>query len=123
MTAVTEKLEGAVGDEREFKTWGLSVRDITRQDASEENLDDDQGVVATTLNPGFPAAKADLRGGDVIRSVNGTEVENLDKFAALYEQSVKKKETRVVLGVQSGRSRRTVVLKITFDSSTTEESK
>src|SRR5205085_620617 len=29
LTAKTEKLEGAVGDEREMKTWGLSVRDIT----------------------------------------------------------------------------------------------
>lgn len=116
--AVTEKLEGAVGEEREFKIWGMSVRDITRQYASEGNLDDDKGVVATTLNPGFPAAKADLNGGDVIRSVNGADVIDLDKFASLYDESVKKKESRVVLGVQSGRSRRTVVLKVTFESTT-----
>jgi serine protease Do len=121
--ATAEKLEGAAGEEREFKVWGLSVREVTRQYASEQNLDDDKGVVVTSLNPGFPAARAELRGGDVIRNVNGTDIDDLEEFASIYDQLIKKKEPRVVVGVQSGRSRRTVVLRVTFDASTTEPAK
>lgn len=123
LNTVAEKLEGAVGEEKELKTWGLSIRDITRPYANEENLDDDKGVVVTTLSPGFPAARAELRSGNIIRDVNGVTVDDLDEFMSLYETSISKKEQRVVLGVQSGRARRTVVLRVTFDSTTTEPSK
>lgn len=118
LSAVTEKLEGAVGEEREFKVWGVSVRDVTRAYMNEANLDDDKGVVATTLSPGYPAAKADLRRDDVIRSVNGRDVADLDAFASMYADSIKAKETRVVIGVQNGRARRTIVLRVTYDQTT-----
>ena len=34
---------------------------MTRTYANEQQLDDDTGVVVTTLTPGYPAAKAELR--------------------------------------------------------------
>jgi len=112
LKAITEKLEGAVGEERELKTWGLSVRDVTRPYANEENLDDDKGVVVTTLNPGFPAAVANLRSGDIIRDVNGAATDDLESFMQKYDAAIAARESRVVLGVKSGRARRTVVLKV-----------
>jgi len=118
--AVTDKLEGAAGEEREFKKWGMSVREVTRQYASERNLDDDRGVVTTSLNPGFPAARAEIRGGDVVRNINGIESPSLAQFASIYDESIKKQESRVVIGLQNGRSRRTVVLRITFDTGRTD---
>lgn len=114
VSARTQKLEGAVGEERELKTWGVSVRDITRVYANERQLDDDQGVVITTLSSGFPAQKADLNPGDVIRSVNGAPVADLDALNKLYDESVKKKEARVLLEVQRGRGTHTAVLRVSY---------
>jgi serine protease Do len=110
----THKLEGAVGEERELKIWGLSVRDVTTRYANEEQLDDATGVVVTTLNPGYPGAKAELQSRDVIRSVNGQKVEDLDAMMKLYEKSTKAKETRVLMEVQRGRGVRRAVLKVDY---------
>jgi serine protease Do len=114
VTAKTQKLEGAVGEEKELKTWGVSVRDVTRTFANERQLDDDTGVVVTTLNPGFPAQKAELRPGDVIRSVNGSPVEDLEAFMKLYDASTGKKETSVLLDVSRGRGTRSAVMKVSY---------
>src|SRR3989440_5654750 len=61
LSATTQKLEGAVGEEKELKTWGVSVRDVTRTYANARQLDDDLGVTVTTMSPGFPAQKAELQ--------------------------------------------------------------
>jgi membrane-associated protease RseP (regulator of RpoE activity) len=114
LTAKTQKLQGAVGEEREFKTWGLSVRDVTPAYANEQQLDDDTGVAVTTLSPGYPAAKAELQPGDIIRSVNGKAVTDLDEFAKLYDASTKGKDSRVLVEVQRGRGRRRAVLKVDY---------
>lgn len=114
LTAQTVRLEGAVGEESELKAWGMSIRDVTRKYANEAQLDDDTGVMVTTMNPGFPAVKAELRSGDVIRSVNQKPVANLDEFIKVYDESVKNQETRVLLEIQRGRSRRSNVLSLTY---------
>ncbi len=111
----TQKLEGAVGEERELKVWGMSVRDVTRAYANAERLDDDQGVVVTTQSSGYPADKAELRSGDVIRSVNGQPATDIDAFMKLYNDSIKDKQTNVLLDVvRGGRGKRSVVLKVTY---------
>ena len=115
LEAKTEKLEGAVGAEKEMKTWGLSVRDVTRTFANQRLLDNDLGVVVTTMSPGYPAAKAELLPGDVIRAVDGEDVQDLDEFARLYDESVKNKEGKVLLDIQSGRNHKTLVLKVNFE--------
>ncbi|MDB5299914.1 MAG: peptidase [Phycisphaerales bacterium] len=115
LTAKTEKLQGAAGEEKEFKVWGLSVRELTRTYANEAQLDDTQGVIVTTENPGYAAAKAELSPGDVIRSVNRKPVTDLDEFTKLYDASVEKKDKVVVLEIQHGRGRRTAVLKVSYD--------
>jgi serine protease Do len=112
--ATTEKLEGAVGEEKELKTWGLSVRDVTRAYANSRQLDDDLGVTVTTMSPGYPAQKAELQSGDVIRSVNGKPVKDLDELAKLYDASVEKKEARVLLEVKRGRATRSAVMRVNY---------
>jgi serine protease Do len=113
LTAKTLKLQGAVGEEKEFADWGLSVRDMTRAYANRAQLDDATGVVVTTLSPGYAAAKAELSPGDVIRSVNGQRVEDLDAFNKLYKDSTDKKQKTVLLQIQRGRGRQSAVLKVT----------
>ena len=114
LTAMTQKLQGAVGEEKEFKTWGLSVRDMTRTYANQAMLDDPSGVVVTTMSPGYPAAKAELAPGDVIHAVNGKRVEDLDEFNKAYTTSTDKKQKAVLLQIQRGRGRQSAVLKITY---------
>src|SRR5439155_15087953 len=104
--ATTEKLEGAVGEEKEPKTWGVSVRDVTRAYANARQLDDDLRATITTMSPGYPAQKAELQSGDVIRAVNGKQVKDLDELMTLYNDSIKKTETRVLLEVKRGRATR-----------------
>jgi serine protease Do len=112
VTAQTQKLEGAVGEEKELKTWGVSVRDVTRTYANDRQLDDDLGVVVTTLSPGFPAQKAELQPGDVIRAVNGQKATDLDELNKLYQASLDKKEPRVLLEIKRGRGTRSAVLRV-----------
>ena len=114
LTAKAQKLEGAVGEEKEMKVWGVSVRDVTRTYANEQQLDDDTGVVVTTLSSGYPAQKADLQDGDVIRSVNNKPVADLEEFVKLYDESVNAKEGRVLLEIQRGRGRRAAVLRVSY---------
>jgi len=112
LKAKTLKLQGAVGEEKEFAAWGLSVRDMTRAYANRQQLDDATGVVVTTLSPGYAAAKAELNPGDVIRSINGKKVEDLEAFNKLYKDSTDKKQKTVLLQIQRGRGRMSVVLKV-----------
>jgi serine protease Do len=114
LVAKTQKLESAIGEEKEMKQWGLSVRDVTRRYANESQLDDDTGVVVTTMSNGYPAAKAELRSGDVIRQVNQKPVTDLNEFIKLYDESVKNKDAQVLLEIQRGRGRMSAVLKVTY---------
>jgi serine protease Do len=114
LAAKTEKLQGAIGEEKEFKTWGVSVRDMTRAYANEAQLDDSTGVVVTTMSPGYPAATAELRAGDVIHSINGKHVADLEEFGKLYKESADKKQKLVLLQFQRSRGRQSAVLKVTY---------
>ena len=114
VTATTEKLEGAVGEEKELKTWGVSVRDVTRAYANARQLDDDLGASVTTMSQGYPAQKAELQNGDVVRAVNGKPVKDLDELSKLYQESIDKKEPRVLLDVKRGRATRSAVLRVNY---------
>jgi serine protease Do len=114
LKAKAEKLEGAVGDEQEVKVWGMTVRDVTRAYANDAQLDDDKGVVITTLANGLAGQKAELNRRDVIRSINQQPVENLEGFIRLYEESVNKKEATVLIEYQRGRTTQRAVLRPTY---------
>jgi serine protease Do len=110
--ATVDKLESQVGEERELRTWGLSVRDVTRTYANNRQLDDAQGVVVTTVRTGFPAEQAELNPGDVIKQINGQPAEDLEGFMSLYEQAVDAERERVLLTVARFRGTRSVLLKV-----------
>ena len=114
LNAKTEKLESRVGREQEFKTWGLTVRDISRNYANQNQLEDDKGVVITSLSPGYPAYKADLQNEDVIVRINEKPVADLDEFIKLYDDSVKRKDSTVLIDIRRRRSTQQAVLKVTY---------
>lgn len=113
LKAVPERLQSAVGEERELKIWGMSVRDVTRAYANAQMLDDDLGVVVTTKSVGHPADKAGLNSGDVILAINGQPAEDLEAFMKLYEASVEARQERVLLDIRRGHGRRSAVLRVT----------
>lgn len=108
------KLESAVGEEREAKAWGFSVRDVTRAYANEQQLDDDKGVVVTSLTKGYAADKADINPGDIIRSIDGKPIEDLEAFEKIYKGLVAEKKAKVLLQVQRDRGVRAALLKVTY---------
>ena len=114
LNAKTLKLQGAVGEERELKIWGISIREMTRAYANELQLDNDQGVIVTTLTPGYPGDQAELHDDDVILSVNGKPATDLEEFMKLYQQSLDQKQTHVLLDLQRGLGRRSAVLVVSY---------
>ena len=113
VSAATVRLESGVGEEKELKAWGLSVRDVTRAYASDQQLDDDTGVVVTTLSPGYPAAKAELMPGDVIYRVNSQPITDLETLAEIYDKlSAEAKSGPVLLELQRERGRQSAVLRV-----------
>ncbi len=112
ITAKTEKQESRVGEEREFKDWGISVRDITRLLAVDRRLDDDLGVIVTSVTSGFPAGKADLDSGDIIRRIDGVDATDLDAFIAIYTAAQTEKRESILVEIKRGRAVQSKVLKL-----------
>ena len=104
------------GEQKELKVWGSSVREVTRAYASDNQLDDDTGVVIQTLTDGHPAAEADLQRDDVIHSVDGKPVADLDEFMKLYKESVAKHQGKVGLDVRRGHADLFKVMTVTYDA-------
>jgi serine protease Do len=62
-------------------SWGLSVQNITPEAASQFGLDSkEKGVVVVAVEPGSPAALAELQPGDVIQPVDRQEVRNRSEY-------------------------------------------
>jgi serine protease Do len=106
------KLESKIGQEREIKDWGLSVRDVTRALATEQRFDNDLGVLVTSTANGFPAARAEVVPGDVILRVDGTEVVDLDAFLAAVERVRDAKPEAVLIELRRGRGMRSALMKL-----------
>ncbi len=55
---------------------GISMNDVTPQNASFFNLPDATGAIVSQVTPSSPASEAGLKQGDVIRTLNGSPMEN-----------------------------------------------
>jgi len=86
MPMKTAKLESAVGEEKEFKIWGITVRDISRRMRMSGSWMMTRGWWSP-VEPGISGAKAELGNDDVIVRVNEKEVEDLDAFTKIYEET------------------------------------
>ncbi len=64
----------------EVDRWGLKVQDITPDMADHLKLPDDEGVVITEVEPGSPAQREGLRGGDVIIEVEHQRIRDLGDY-------------------------------------------
>lgn len=82
----SERLLSRVGEEWAFEKWGLSVRQVSRTFARENQLDSDKGVIVIGVQSAFPADKAKLQRGEVIIKANQKEVANIEELKAVYQE-------------------------------------
>ena len=84
------------------KPLGMSVQNITPEIAKGLGLKAETGVVVARVAPGSPAAKADIRSGDVIQQVNKKPVKNVEDFKQKIENT--KDQETILLLIQRGES-------------------
>ena len=102
----TQKLQKDRGKEVAFRLWGLTGMEITEKMVFDHHLDSIDGVMVSGVRDGGPAALAEpsLSGGDVIDSVDGQKVKNLDEFIKVYEKITSSEKPAKSILVQFDRS-------------------
>ncbi len=113
-SVVTEKLRKDRGEEAAFRGWGITAIDITEKMARERRLDSSDGVLVSSVGSGSPAQQAEpaVFPGDVIRSVAGEPVKNLEGFIERYRkimEAEKKPETIMIEFDRAGESQLTLL--------------
>jgi serine protease Do len=122
LTAKTALLQGMLGDEKGFTQWGVSVRDVTRPYAVNNQLEQVAGVWITSMADGEPVERAHLQPGDVILSVNGTPITDMASFQNLYDKTQTAKLDRVEFEVERDRQVFTAILDLKDYAPTTDSS-
>ncbi|MCH7872494.1 MAG: PDZ domain-containing protein, partial [Planctomycetes bacterium] len=84
---VTERRKKDRGDEAAFRAWGLTAMEITEQMARVRRLDNQDGVLISSVASGSPAQTAEpaILPSDVIRSIDGEAIKSLGEFIKRYE--------------------------------------
>jgi S1-C subfamily serine protease len=81
--SVPRPLLGIRGEPVEFSTRNLFVANGWREDQLTKLFADQEGILLLQVMPGTPAARAELRRGDVIMKVNNDTVKTAEDFSAL----------------------------------------
>lgn len=85
---------------------GISMNDVTPENAQFFNLKDALGAIVAQVTPGSPAANAGLKNGDVITSLHGRTVENGGELQVEVAQMTP--GTRATLGILRNGAAQTV---------------
>ncbi len=87
------------GDEPEFvaEAWGMVIKNLNWHIYNIQSLSDFKGVYITSVKPGGPAERSNLRSGDVLRTINGKMIVNSTDFQAIYAALQKTPEKPVYL--------------------------
>ena len=72
----------ASGPNEPTEKLGLTLKNLTPEQAQKLSLGDEKGVYIAEVEPGSLASHAGLRAGDVITSINGQPVNDLGSFQA-----------------------------------------
>ncbi len=108
---VGSKAESQLADTSDLgRKFGLTVKTIDETAADQYKATEGEGVVVVEVKPGSPAARAGIRAGMVIFSVNRNEVADVGEFNEAMKESEESK--KVLLLVGTGRYAQYVVLQI-----------
>jgi serine protease Do len=85
---VTERLERDLGEQKAFRSWGLTAMGITPRMAQERRLASTKGVLVTSVSDGGPAALAEpqIAAGVVLRRIDDTAIDDLKAFVEAYDR-------------------------------------
>ena len=111
VTATTDLLQGAIGDEGAVDGWGLVVQDVTRPYAASRQLEQARGVVVTSVAPESAGTRAALSPDDVITAVDDRPVADLAALQQVADDARQRRSAELMLTIRRGRSRRSVVIK------------
>jgi serine protease Do len=89
---------------------GISMNDVTPENASFFNLKEATGAIVTQVSPDSPAAQAGLKSGDVIDELNGQKVINGGALQVAVSEDTP--GTTIALGIIRNGSSQTVNLKV-----------
>jgi serine protease Do len=92
------QLADAPGESGGPSVFGLSAQDLTPELAQQLGVEEGSGVVITDVQPGSPAAKSDLRRGDVIVEVDRQPVADVGDL----REKLGKADDRVLLLISRG---------------------
>jgi len=79
---------------------GIGVEDLSPSIARRLKTKRSSGAVVNFVEPGSPAARSEIQPGDIIVSVNGTEIDNVAALGQALEKADIKKGIRVVIESQ-----------------------
>jgi serine protease Do len=90
-TTITEEREPMQPREKEFLTWGITARDLTRLRAKELHRDDAHAVVIQSVSAGGPtaAAKPSPSPGSLILKVNDRTIRNIGDLESITKEITK----------------------------------
>jgi serine protease Do len=88
---------------------GISVQNLTEELAKSFEFEGETGVVVTAVEPGSPAAQADVKEGDLIKEVNREKINNLEEFTDALKRTAKGKDILFLL--RRGMHTRFVIIK------------
>ncbi|MBM3609351.1 MAG: PDZ domain-containing protein, partial [Alphaproteobacteria bacterium] len=74
-------VRAAQGDGKLRRPWlGATLQNVTREIAESLGLERASGALAGTIASGSPAARAGLRAGDIITSIDGQNIDDIESF-------------------------------------------
>ena len=85
---------------------GVTVRDVTTEDAAKAKMAQPAGVYIESVVEGSPAAKAGVQSGDIIIDFDGERVRSASHFSRLVQESVPNRQLNAV--VVRGTSKQTL---------------
>jgi serine protease Do len=115
-----EPLGRTLGRESLVSAWGISVRGITERMSRQLGLPDTKGVLVTGVRAGSPAS-GKLERGEIIRNVQGVDVDGLARFLGAAGKSLRAREEFVRLIVRRGTVLDVAVLRPRFDGKEEEK--
>lgn len=93
--------------------FGLTVQELTPEIAKQLGYEEEKSVVISNVEPGSPAAEAELRRGDLIKEVNRQQIDSIADYNAAMS-SIGKNENILFLIRRSDNTFYTVVKVVCF---------
>ena len=91
------------------ESFGLSVQELTPELAESLSLEGQKGVVVSSVSKDSPASGAGLQRGDLIQEIEHKQVENMDDYKRIMQESSSKKQ--IIMVIRHRGHTRYVVLK------------